>query len=159
MRSLLGCWSPAAASMLAAIGILTCPRVAASQPQLPAAASSTRAAPVAAMRAIAANRTDEARAILQNASSVEAARDRRATYRLETAQSFLFDGRYADAIAAFDAVLEGGDARGIDSLTSWAHHGMALAEALAGHASRSRPHYDAMLRINSGAPLADADSI
>jgi hypothetical protein len=80
---------------------------------------------------------------------------------LEAAQSFLFDGRYADAVAAFAAVLESDDARGIDTLTAWAHHGMAVAEAFAGHPAAARAHYDAMLRVSgpTSLPLAIADSI
>ena len=145
MRSLLGGWSPAVVSLFAAVEILACPRVAASQ----SSAGGTR--PGNGRVAGATVRT-----VVESASSGEVALDRRATKRLESAQQLLFDGRYRDALAAFDAVLESGDARGNDMLTSWARHGMAVSEALAGHLSRARALYDEVLHGSSLFPLADS---
>ena len=122
--------------VLATLGVFAFPVTATALRQAAIAYPPSGPAPSAAIRAIAANRTEEARAILQSASALELARDRRASYRLQAAQSFLFDGRYADAVDAYAKVLESGDARGIDTLTSWAHHGMAVAEALAGRTTR-----------------------
>ena len=99
------------------------------------------------------------RALLQGASAVAPIHDRRAFDRLEAAQRLLFAGRYADATAAFNAVLESGDASGTDTLTSWAYHGMAIAEALAGRTARARTLYDGMLRSAPPSSLATADSI
>ena len=156
MRSLLARWS--AEALLAALGIVAYPGTAAAR-QAAMAKSGLSPSPGAAIRAIAANRTDEARAILQSATAREVAPDRRAAFRLQAAQSFLFDGRYADAVTAYAAVLESGDARGIDTLTAWAHHGMAIAEAFAGNTARARGHYDEMLRVPSPSSLAVADTI
>ena len=145
--------------VLATLGVFAFPVTATALWQAAIAYPPSGPAPSAAIRAIAANRTEEARAILQSASALELARDRRASYRLQAAQSFLFDGRYADAVDAYAKVLESGDARGIDTLTTWAHHGMAVAEALAGRTTRARAHYDQMLRLATPSPLAIADSI
>jgi hypothetical protein len=93
---------------------------------------------------------------VQTASNGDVDLDRRATDRLDSAQHVLFEGRYADAIAAFGAVLESGDASRNYSLTTWAQHGMAVAEALAGHLARSRALYDDLLRGPSLFPVADS---
>jgi hypothetical protein len=145
MRSLLDGWSPAVVSLLAAVEILACPRVAASQ------ATGTGTGPGGGRVVGAAVRT-----VLESAANGEVALDRRATKRLESAQQLLFDGRYADALAAFDAILESGDARGTEMLTSWARHGAAVSEALAGRLSHARTLYDEMLRGSSLFPLADS---
>lgn len=141
MRSLLGGWSPAVVTAFVAVELLVCPRIAAAQ----AKEAATARPQGVAMRSSA-----------QNASDGEVALDRRASVRLDSAQHVLFDGRYADAITAFDAVLESGDARGNYSLTSWAQHGMAVAAALAGQTARSRALYDELLRGPSQFPLADS---
>ncbi|HEY2849641.1 MAG TPA: hypothetical protein VGI97_07165 [Gemmatimonadaceae bacterium] len=97
---------------------------------------------------------------VQNASTGEVALERRAEQRLESAQRLLFDGRYADAVTAFDIVLDQPDVRGIDTLTSWASHGMAVAEALNGHLSHARALYVSVLRLPAASPIAAAaDSI
>src|SRR5947209_10904916 len=135
MRSLLGGWSPAVISVFVAVEILACPRVA--SPQAAGGGAGPGNGRVAGT---------PVRAVVESSSSGEVALDRRAMKRLESAQTLLFDGRYADALAAFDAVLESGDARATEMLTSWALHGAAASEALAGHLSRARTLYDEMLR-------------
>ena len=102
------------------------------------------------------------RAMLQSASEVKVAHSRPpASDRLEAAQQLLFAGRYAAASAAFNDVLESGDVRGLDTLTSWAYHGMAIAEALAGNTAHARSLYDKVLRTAPSSPsfLGTADSI
>ena len=132
MRSLLARRWLAAATPLLALGLLTIARPAATQE----------------------------RAMLQGVSAVKVSHATPpATDRLEAAQHLLFAGRYAQAAGAFATVLESGDARGIDTLTSWAYHGMALAEALAGNVPRARSLYDQMLRTAPNSALAAADSI
>ena len=145
MRSLLGGWSPAVISVFVAIEILACPRVA--SPQSAGGGTGPGNGRVAGT---------PVRTVVASSSSGEVALDRRATKRLESAQTLLFDGRYADALAAFDAVLESGDARSTEMLTSWALHGAAASEALAGHLSHARALYDEMLRGSSLFPLADS---
>src|SRR4051812_15493685 len=144
MRSLLAGWSPAVVTLLAAAEILACPRVAASQ------ATGTGTGPGNGRVVGTAVRT------VASSANGEVALDRRATKRLESAQQLLFEGRYADALAAFDAILESGDARGTEMLTSWARHGAAVSEAFAGHLSHARALYDEMLRGSSLFPLADS---
>ena len=145
MRSLLGGWSPAVVSICVAVELLACPRVAA-----PQAKDTTGPAPVGRQAAAATKQ------VVQLASSGEVALDRRATDRLQSAQHALFDGHYADAMSAFAAVLEGGDARGNYSLTTWAQHGMAIAAAFDGQLTRARSLYDEMLRAPALFPLADS---
>jgi predicted Zn-dependent protease len=149
MRSLLGGLSPVAVAVVVTIEVLACPRTAAPQPQ-------TQGASRPASRT---STTADIRARVRNTSDGDVALEHRMTLRLESAQRLLFDGRYGDATTAFNAALESGDAHGIDTLTSWAYHGMAVAEALAGHSSRARSLYDDMLRTAPKSPLATADSI
>jgi len=141
MRSLLGGWSPAVVSVFVAVELLACPRVAAPQSKETAAARPQGAA---------------MRSVVQTASNGEVALDRRVSARLDSAQGVLFDGRYAEALTAFGAVLESDDARGNYAWTTWAQHGMAIAEAFAGHLTRSRALYDALLDAPSLFPVADS---
>lgn len=144
MRSLLGGWSPAVVSLFVAIELLACVREAASQ-----AKDTTGPAP--GRQAAAATKQ-----VVQLASSGEVALDRRATDRLQSAQQVLFDGHYADAMSAFAAVLESGDARGNYSLTTWAQHGMAIAAAFDGQLTKARALYEELLRAPALFPLADS---
>jgi hypothetical protein len=150
MRLLLGGWSSDVVSLVAVLGILAGPRRAAAQP------AGTSAPPPSKSPAVAS-----ARAVLQSSSNGEVALDRRMSSRLESAQHLLFDGRYADANAAFAAVLERDSARGSDTLSARAHHGMAIADAFAGHLAQARLHYSAVLRapVSTAPTLALADSI
>ena len=150
MRSLLGGWSPAVVSLFAAVELLACPRLAAPQ----AKDSATGPAPVARQATLATSH--QSLATRATTSRGEVALDRRATDRLQSAQRVLFDGRYADALTAFAAVLESGDARGNYSLTSWAQHGMAIAAAFDGQLTRARTLYDEVLRAPALFPLADS---
>jgi hypothetical protein len=148
MRPLPAGWSSAVVSIIVSFELLACPRVAAAQPQTP------RVSPAGSPRTVAQ------RARVRNASDGDVALERRATQRLELAQRLLFDGRYADAVTSFDMILNGSDVRGIDSLTSWASHGMALAEALNGHLTRARSLYATVLRLPAASAVAAAaDSI
>jgi hypothetical protein len=141
MRSLLGGWSPAVVSLFVAVELLACPRAAAPQSKETATAKPQGAA---------------MRPVVQTASNGEVALDRRVSSRLDSAQGALFDGRYADAMSAFAAVLESDGARTNYAWTTWAQHGMAIAEALAGHLTRSRALYDVLLGGPSLFPLADS---
>jgi len=148
MRSLLGGWSPAIVSLFVAIELLACPRLAASQAK--DSATGPAPAPVARQASLATVHKTLA------TSGGEVALDRRAGARLQSAQHVLFDGRYADAMSAFAAVLESGDARGNYSLTSWAQHGMAIAAAFDGQLTKARALYDDLLRAPALFPLADS---
>ena len=148
MRPLLAGWSPAVIAVLVAIELFACAGIAAPQPQ-----------PHAVVPAGTA-RTTTPRAVIRNASNGDVALERSATTLLASAQRLLFDGRYEDAVNAFDAVLGRGDVRGIDTVTSWASHGIALAEALSGDLTTARSLYDEVLRLPATSPLAaEADSI
>lgn len=145
MRSLLGGWSPAVVSLFVAVELLACPRPAAAQ----AKDSATGPAPAARQTSLANRR-------IQVASNGDVDLDRRASVRLASAQQILFDGHYADAMTAFAAILESGDARGNYSLTSWAQHGMAIAAAFDGQLTKARTLYDELLRAPALFPLADS---
>ena len=146
MRSLLGGWSPAVVSVCVAVELLACPRVAAAQAK---DSTGTGPAPVARQPSLATSR-------VQVASNGDVDLDRRASVRLASAQQILFDGHYADAMTAFAAVLESGDARGNYSLTTWAQHGMAIAAAFDGQLAKARTLYDELLRAPALFPLADS---
>lgn len=146
MRSMLSGWSPAIVSVCVAVELLACPRVASPQ----AKDSTTGPAPVARQASLATRHQS------LTTSNGEVSLDRRATDRLQSAQQVLFDGRYADAMTAFDAVLESGDARGNYSLMTWAEHGMAIAAAFDGQLARARALYDELLRAPALFPLADS---
>lgn len=152
MRSLLGGWSPAVVSLVVAVELLAWPTVAAPQ----AKDSTTGPAPAPRQTSQTTSHHSPSTSRVQLASSGEVALDRRATDRLQSAQRVLFDGHYADALSAFAAVLESGDARGNYSLTSWAQHGMAIAAAFDGQLTRARTLYDEMLRAPALFPLADS---
>ena len=153
MRSMLGGWTPAIVSVCVAVELLACPRVVAAQ----AKDSTTGPAPAVRQTSQTSSHQSPASSRVQLASSGgEVSLDRRATDRLQSAQQVLFDGRYADAMAAFDAVLESGDARGNYSLMTWAQHGMALAAAFDGQLAKARTLYDELLRAPALFPLADS---
>jgi hypothetical protein len=143
MRSLLGGWTPAVVTVFVAVELLAFPRIAAAQSKDAGGPARPQGAAVLAKNA-------------SLSSDGEVALDRRATVRLDSAQRILFNGRYADAMTAFDAILESGDARGNYSLIAWAQHGMAVSAALAGQRERSRALYDELLRGPSLFPLADS---
>ena len=148
MRPLRAGWSPAVVAVLVAIELLAFPRLAAPQPQ-------TQAVVPAGVP-----RTATSRVAIRNASNGEVALNRSAANRLASAQGLLFDGRYADAAAAFDAVIDRADVRATDTLTSWASHGIAIAEAMVGNLPRARALYHDMLRLPAASPLAAAaDSV
>jgi hypothetical protein len=148
MRLLLASRSSAVVAVLVVVELLVFPRLAAPQSQTQAVVPAGAA------------RTATSRVAIRNASNGEVALDRSAPTRLASAQRLLFDGRYADAATGFNAVLDRADVRGTDTLTSWASHGMALAEALAGHLGHARSLYNSMLRLPATSPLAAAaDSI
>ena len=147
MRSLLGGWSPAVVSLCVAVELLACPSVAAPQAK---DTTGTGPAPVARQASLATSNKTLA------TTGGEVALDRRATDRLQSAQHVLFDGHYADAMSAFAAVLEGGDARGNYSLTTWAQHGMAIAAAFDGQLTKARTLYEELLRAPALFPLADS---
>jgi hypothetical protein len=147
MRSLLGGWSPAVVALFVAVELLACPRIAASQAK---DTTSTGPAPAVRQASLAARHQTLA------TSAGDVSLDRRASDRLQSAQQVLFDGRYADAMSAFAAVLESGDARGNYSLTTWAQHGMAIAAAFDGQITKARALYDELLRAPALFPLADS---
>lgn len=136
-------WSPAPAvvSVCVVVELLVCPHLAWAQ----AKGAATGPAPSATTKGV-----------VQLASGGEVSLDRRATDRLQSAQRVLFDGHYADAMSAFGAILESGDARGNYSLTSWAQHGMAVAAALSGQLAKSRALYAELLSAPSLFPQADS---
>jgi len=148
MRSLLRRWSPAIVTLFVAIELLTVARVAAPQGATTAADASVKpaGAPVT-------------RSVVRTASNGDVALRASATSRLESAQRLLFDARYADAISAFGTTLEHRSAAGTDTVATWAHHGMAIAEAFSGQISRARADYENVLRAPNTPTFALADSI
>jgi len=86
-------------------------------------------------------RANEARIALLKAMRASDDPARKATYRLEVGDTFLFEGKYQEAARAYNEVLSGTNASSVDSLTRWAHHGLALVEAFNGRASRAAVHY------------------
>jgi hypothetical protein len=148
MRPLLAGRSPAVIAVLVIVELLAFPRLAAAQPQTHGVVPAGTA------------RSAIPRATIRTASNGDVALDRTAANRLTSAQRLLFEGRYADAVTAFDAVLDRTDVRGIDTVTSWAYHGVALAEALAGDLTTARSLYSEVLRLPATSPIAAAaDSI
>ena len=145
MRPLLAGRSPAVIAVLVVAELLAFPRLAAAQPQTHSVVPAGTTVP---------------RSSIRNASNGDVALERSAANRLTSAQHLLFDGRYADAVAAFGAALDRPDVRGTDTLTSWASHGIALAEALAGDLTTAHSLYDEVLRLPATSPIAaSADSI
>lgn len=97
-------------------------------------------------------RANEARIALLRAMRATTSPELKATYRLELGDTFLYEGRYQDASRAYNAVLSGTDSVVVDSLTRWAHHGLALVDAFDGRTARAATHYAEALR---GKSLAD----
>jgi tetratricopeptide (TPR) repeat protein len=112
----------------------------------------------AAAKLLNAGRGNEARILLQKARG-SSSREQRVVYRLEVGNSYLYDGLYVDALRTYDAVLASGDAKGIDSLTSWAHRGMGLAEAFAGRETRGAAHLAQALASPGDSRFALGDSL
>lgn len=100
----------------------------------------------AAAALINQGRTNEARIVLLKAMRETTAPELVATYRLELGNSFLFDGKFADASRAYNAVISGQDAVSVDSLIRWAHRGLALIDAFNGRPDRAIGHYASALR-------------
>jgi Tfp pilus assembly protein PilF len=98
-------------------------------------------------------RVNEARMTLLEAMRATTEPARVAAYRLELGNTFLFNGDYQPATQAYNAVLSGPYAVGIDSLRRWAHHGLALINAVNGRPDRAIGHFTDALR-NRGT-LAD----
>jgi hypothetical protein len=86
-------------------------------------------------------RANEARIVLLKAMRASRSAELRATYRLELANTFLYDGNYGDASKAYNLVLAGRDSVTVDSLVRWAHHGLALIDAFNGRTVRAAAHY------------------
>ena len=94
-------------------------------------------------------RANEARIVLLTAMRASRSAELRATYRLELANTFLYDGQYQDASRAYNLVLAGRDSVSVDSLVRWAHHGLALIDAFNGRTARAAAHYADALRGKS----------
>ena len=101
-------------------------------------------------------RTNEARIALLTGMRATPDPILKATYRLELGDSFLFDGRYVDAVRAYNEVLSNNNASSVDSLVRWAHHGLALADAFNGRMDRAAAHYADALK---GRQTSARDSI
>lgn len=91
-------------------------------------------------------RANEARITLLGAMRASTSHEAKALYRLELADTFLYEGRYGEASRAYTAVLSGKDSVHVDSLIRWAHHGLALVDAFNGRPARAATHYAAALR-------------
>ena len=104
-------------------------------------------------------RGNEARILLQKNVRSATAPPLRALYRLRIGDTYLHDGMYPEAIRVYDAVLSGDDARGVDSLTSWAHRGLGLAEAFAGRRTQAAAHFAEAFKTPSDPQYALSDSI
>ena len=104
-------------------------------------------------------RGNEARILLQRGVRSATSPEQRAVYRLHVADSYLHDGQYAEAMRTYDAVLSGNDAKGADSLTSWAHRGMGLAEAFAGRKAQAAAHLAEAFNARNDPQYALGDSI
>lgn len=98
-------------------------------------------------------RVNEARMALLEAMRATTEPALVAVYRLELGNAFLFNGDYQPAAQAYNAVLSGPYAVRVDSLTRWAHHGLALINAFNGRPDRAMGHFADALR-NRGT-LAD----
>ena len=91
-------------------------------------------------------RANESRITLLRAMRASTSQEEKALYRLELADTFLYEGRYQEASRAYTAVLSGKDSVQVDSLIRWAHHGLALVDAFNGRPARAATHYEAALR-------------
>jgi tetratricopeptide (TPR) repeat protein len=98
-------------------------------------------------------RANEARIALLRALRASRSTEDAAVYRLEIADTFLYEGKYGDAARAYNEVLAHEDSVPVDSLIRWAHHGLALVDAFNGRADRAAIHYANALRGHS--TLAD----
>jgi len=98
-------------------------------------------------------RPNEARIELLRALRASRSPEDIAVYRLEIADTFLYDGKYGEAARAYNEVLAHEDSTPVDSLIRWAHHGLALVDAFNGRADRAASHYADALRGHS--TLAD----
>ena len=99
----------------------------------------------AAAALLSQGRANEARITLLRAMRASTSPEQQALYRLELADSFLYEGKYQEASRAYTAVLSGKDSVGVDSLIRWAHHGLALVDAFNGRPARAATHYAAAL--------------
>jgi len=97
-------------------------------------------------------RANEARITLLSAMRASNSPEKKAAYRLELGDTYLYDGDYQQASRAYNLVLSGRDSVTVDSLVRWAHHGLALVDAFNGRTARAATHYAAALK---GASLAD----
>jgi len=91
-------------------------------------------------------RANEARITLLKAMRASTSKEQQALYRLELADTFMYEGRYGEASRAYTAVLSGKDSVRVDSLIRWAHHGLALVDAFNGRPARAATHYAEALR-------------
>lgn len=98
-------------------------------------------------------RANEARIALLRALRASRSREDMAVYRLEIADTFLYEGKYTEAARAYTDVLAHEDSVPVDSLIRWAHHGLALVDAFNGRSDRAARHYADALRGHS--TLAD----
>ena len=86
-------------------------------------------------------RANEARMTLLSAMRASSSPEQLATYRLELGDTFLYEGKYQQAVQAYNAVLAGSEKVTVDSLVRWAHHGLALVNAFTGRLDRASIHY------------------
>jgi len=98
-------------------------------------------------------RANEARIGLMSALRATQSPEEQAVYRLEIANTLLFEGKYGDAARAYNEVVARQDTVPVDSLIRWAHHGLALVDAFNGRSARAAAHYANALRGHS--TLAD----
>lgn len=113
----------------------------------------------AAAALLNAGRGNEARILLQQNVRSVTTPQLRALYRLRIGDTYLHDGLYADAVRVYDAVLSSDDARGVDSLTSWAHRGLGLADAFIGRRTQAAAHFAEAFKTPSDPRYALSDSI
>lgn len=148
-----GLWTTAVTAL--ALGMLALGMLAPAATAQTAATGSRDTVRAFAGQLLAAGRGNEARILLQSAARGSRTPDDRISYRLAVADAYLYDGDYTRALGVYDAVLARAGERISDSLTSRLHHGMALAEAFAGHSTQAATHYSKAL----AARAAITDSI
>lgn len=98
-------------------------------------------------------RINEARITLLRALRASRSSEDQAVYRLEIADTYMFDGKYGEAARAYNEVLARKDTIRVDSLIRWANHGLALVNAFNGRTDRAAMHYADAMRGHS--TLAD----
>ena len=113
----------------------------------------------AAAALLNSGRGNEARILLQTSARASTSPQLRAVYRLHVADSYLYDGQYTDAMRVYGSVLSGEDAKGVDSLTSWAHRGLGVAEAFTGRNTQAAAHLAEALSAPVDPRYALSDSI